>query len=293
MDPNKDTQYQSGEYQPYQAPSNEAPLMTDNPEKPYYEQSQQLNCEQPQQPVDQNQDIEKNNYETEEEQNVLIEHMVRRGFIIKTYGILISQLVITLCFILISLIEKVRQGVRNNGGLFYSLLIISVVATVVILVMFVCFRNLARNTPINYILLFTFTVCMSYYCFCACLFYDQRIVIEALTLTTASTIGLTVYAFKTKDDYTYWGFVLFSLLFVIPLAALSFIWFPIIYMLCIITAGIVIYSLYIVYDTQLILGQLGLSYRIDDYVLAALNLYIDIIYLFIRLLELLGIFGSK
>ena len=121
-----------------------------------------------------------------------------------------------------------RQGVKSNGGLFYSLLIISVVATVVILVMFVCFRNLARNTPINYILLFTFTVCMSYYCFCICLFYDQICVIEALALTIASTIGLTVYAFKTKDDYTYWGFVLFSLLFVIPLAALSFIWFPII-----------------------------------------------------------------
>jgi FtsH-binding integral membrane protein len=52
--------------------------------------------------------------------------------------------------------------------------------------------------------------------------------------------------------------------------------------------GIFIYSLYIIYDTQLIIGQVGCEYNIDDYCLAALNLYIDIIYLFIKILQLIG-----
>ena len=52
--------------------------------------------------------------------------------------------------------------------------------------------------------------------------------------------------------------------------------------------GILVYSLYIIYDTQLILGQFGYKYNVDDYCLAALNLYIDIIYLFIRILSLLA-----
>ena len=43
--------------------------------------------------------------------------------------------------------------------------------------------------------------------------------------------------------------------------------------------GILIYSLYIIFDTQFIIGQIGLAYNIDDYCLAALNLYIVIILL--------------
>ena len=48
------------------------------------------------------------------------------------------------------------------------------------------------------------------------------------------------------------------------------------------------YSLYLIYDTQLILGKFGSEYNIDDYCFAALNLYIDIIYLFIKILYLIG-----
>ena len=36
-----------------------------------------------------------------------------------------------------------------------------------------------------------------------------------------------------------------------------------------------VYSLYIIYDTQLIMGNVGIEYSIDDYCFAALNLYID------------------
>ena len=56
--------------------------------------------------------------------------------------------------------------------------------------------------------------------------------------------------------------------------------------------GVLVYSLYLIYDTQLIIGNVGVQYSIDDYCFAALNLYIDIIYLFIRILQLIG-GGSK
>ena len=49
----------------------------------------------------------------------------------------------------------------------------------------------------------------------------------------------------------------------------------------------VFYGLFIVYDTQLIFGQKAALYSIDDYILAAMNLYIDIIGLFVELLRLL------
>ena len=282
MDPKSETLYQSSEYQP--AP-NEV-----SPEQPYYEKKLEMPSSNPE---NNEQDIEKgeNNSNTYDYD---INHYVRRGFILKTYGILITQLLITLGFIFLSFLDSVRNFIHAKSALFYTLLVISIIFTIVILVMFTFCRSTARVVPLNYIFLFAFTLCMSYYCLCVCIFYDKMTVIEALGLTIVATFGLTVYACKTKDDYTYCGFTLFSLLFMLPFALLFFfIFHPVYYVLLIIVAGIVIYSLYIIYDTQLILGELGYEYEVDDYVLAALNLYIDIIYLFIRILQLLSILTGQ
>jgi len=55
--------------------------------------------------------------------------------------------------------------------------------------------------------------------------------------------------------------------------------------------AVLIFTFYIVYDTQLIMGALGghaISFEIDDYAFASLNLYLDIINLFLHLLSLFG-----
>ena len=55
-------------------------------------------------------------------------------------------------------------------------------------------------------------------------------------------------------------------------------------------AGCLLFSFYLVYDTQLILGGKHKKYQfgVDDYVFAALNLYLDIINLFIYILSILS-----
>jgi len=54
--------------------------------------------------------------------------------------------------------------------------------------------------------------------------------------------------------------------------------------------GIILYGFFLIFDTQIIVARQGryayLSY--DDYIIAALNLYLDIIILFIKILELIG-----
>jgi protein lifeguard len=47
-------------------------------------------------------------------------------------------------------------------------------------------------------------------------------------------------------------------------------------------------SLYIIYDTQLIVGNKQNKLEIDDYIFAAMALYIDIVRLFIYILRILG-----
>ena len=53
---------------------------------------------------------------------------------------------------------------------------------------------------------------------------------------------------------------------------------------------IFLFGLYLIYDTQLIVGKRANKYLIDDYIRGAMNLYLDIIIIF---LEILSIFGNN
>ena len=227
----------------------------------------------------------------EEEQ--AINYMIRRGFIIKTYGILLSQLAITCIFICISFSKSVKDYLTSpdfySSGFFIFFIIVFIIVTIVVCVMFSCYTDIARRFPINYILLLGFTLSMSFYCLVFCSCFETSDVIAAGLLTIAATVGLTVYAIRTKEDFTFCGGVLFSFAFLLFFSVCFCFWVGLTALWLFI--GIMIYSLYIVYDTQLIMGQLGLKYNIDDYCLAALNLYIDIIYLFLKILQLIG--GKK
>lgn len=49
-----------------------------------------------------------------------------------------------------------------------------------------------------------------------------------------------------------------------------------------------IYSVYLIVDTQLIIGGKNRELTMDNYVLGAVLLYVDIIQLFIQILKILG-----
>merc|ERR1711972_32058 len=54
--------------------------------------------------------------------------------------------------------------------------------------------------------------------------------------------------------------------------------------------GVLVFVLFIIYDTQMILGGAHVKHEfsVDDYVLAALSLYLDVINLFLYLLQIFG-----
>jgi len=55
------------------------------------------------------------------------------------------------------------------------------------------------------------------------------------------------------------------------------------------TLSVFFYGLYLIYDTQLLIGNKYFDIGIDDYIIASIVLYIDIVLLFIKLLRLIGI----
>ena len=52
--------------------------------------------------------------------------------------------------------------------------------------------------------------------------------------------------------------------------------------------GALLFGIYLVYDTQLVLGKHQYSYSLDDAYLAALQLYLDIIDLFLNILRIVS-----
>ena len=278
-------QYQSGGYAPYDPNFGG---YNDKPAEPIM-QPQYENNQQP----EFGNDLADQKDELDIDEN--IDYMIRRGFIIKTYGILLSQLAITSVFICLSFEPSINRFLTSpefaKGPFFIGFLILFLVITITVCIMFSCCRDTARRFPINYILLLSFTLCMSFYCLIFCAFFDPEDVIAAAILTVGATIGLTVYAITTKKDFTYCGGFLFCIMFLSIFTVGFFFWirFTVFWL----TLGVLVYSLYIIYDTQLIMGEVGAAYNIDDYCFAALNLYIDIIYLFLRILQIIAILKGK
>ncbi len=283
---NQPPQYQPG-YAPYQGQQAEPMVSPQPPQQPYVLQQPYVQ----QQPYDQ-QPYGDNKIADSSEQSY--EYAVRKGFIVKTYGILLTQLGITCLFIALTFIPAIKDYVISgliHRTIIQVFLIVFIIVTIVVVIVFSCCRETARTVPINYILLFSFTLCMSFYCFLLCSFYETSMVISAAFLTFGATVGLTFYAIKTSTDFTFCGAFLFALLFILVLTSVLFFWVGtnIFFLLL----GVLIYSLYLIYDTQLIIGNKTFEYRIDDYCLAALNLYIDIIYMFIKILQIISIIQGK
>lgn len=109
------------------------------------------------------------------------------------------------------------------------------------------------------------------------------------------TIGIvaffTVFAFQTKWDFTlYTGFLIIAFLLVMIIGIVAIFikerTLHIVYS----SLVILVVCIAIVVDTQLMLiGKHSQSFGPEDYVFAALTLYVDIITLFVHVLRLIGL----
>jgi protein lifeguard len=52
--------------------------------------------------------------------------------------------------------------------------------------------------------------------------------------------------------------------------------------------GALVLAIYIVYDTQMIIGNNDDKFEVDDYIFAAMVLYVDIVRIFIHILKNMG-----
>jgi protein lifeguard len=150
--------------------------------------------------------------------------------------------------------------------------------------------GLDRKVPVNYLLLSIFTLCVSWIVGCVCARYDQATVIEAAFLTTAVCAGIVLYAMTTKHDFTVCGPVMFILGLVFVTTGILLVFFPFHMRLIYCVLGVILFSFYLLFDIQIIMGGSHKRFSIseDSYILAAIAIYLDIINIFLYILEIMG-----
>ncbi|KAH8056646.1 hypothetical protein JL722_7486 [Aureococcus anophagefferens] len=121
--------------------------------------------------------------------------------------------------------------------------------------------------------------------------YKLQSVLLALLQTGAATGALTAYAFQpnAKYDLTQVGSALLAGLMVLTVSTVAGVLLKVpMNSLAGSTVGALLFSAFIVHDTQLVVGGKKRQLNTSDYVLGAITLYLDIINLFFYLLRLFG-----
>lgn len=119
---------------------------------------------------------------------------------------------------------------------------------------------------------------------------NPNAVLTAAAITCFITLGLTAYAMQTKYDFTTAGGILTGVLMAFVIVSFIGIFVPHIKALELLIsgAGAVLFSCFLVVDIQMLMDGKRVQLSPDDYIFAALNLYLDIINLFLYILRALN-----
>uniref|UniRef100_A0A8C6KTI6 Transmembrane BAX inhibitor motif containing 1 n=1 Tax=Nothobranchius furzeri TaxID=105023 RepID=A0A8C6KTI6_NOTFU len=217
---------------------------------------------------------------------------IRHAFIRKVYMILASQLLLTTAIVAIfTFAVPVRTFVQRNPAVYWASYAIYFITHIVL----VCCKGPRRKFPWNVILLLIFVsssceMCLSGFGFS---YYDTKAVFLALGITAVVCIAVTVFCFQTKVDFTkcqglfcVLGIVVFvtGIITAIVLSFKYILWLHMLYA----AIGAIAFTLFLAYHTQLLIGNRKHSISEEEYVFAALSIYVDIVQIFLFLLQIIG-----
>lgn len=203
---------------------------------------------------------------------------IRMQFLRKVYGIVATQLcLVAVVSLIMASSESTKLFLQNNP----PFLLLMFLGTMISL-----FAVYAKRLeyPINFALLGLFTLFESFTIGTIVSFFDKIIVIQAVIITAVIVLGLTMYTFQTKRDFSTMGAALFSALCILIAGGFIqvFVGSPMLE-LGLGLGGALVFSLYLIFDTQKIMRKTSP----EEYIDAALQIYLDITRLFIEILRIL------
>merc|ERR1712168_531549 len=149
--------------------------------------------------------------------------------------------------------------------------------------------NFQRKYPLNLIFLVLLTVAMSFMTGVITCYYDTKAVLLAAATTAAVVAFVTLMTFYSKFDITKFWYIIILLPFVsLIMWLVAFLTGSDAAIAAYCGVGVVIFTIYLAYDTKLIMGGGRMELSPDDWILAVVQLYVDIVQIFLYLLQLFG-----
>ncbi|XP_070851428.1 protein lifeguard 3 isoform X2 [Drosophila suzukii] len=225
----------------------------------------------------------KRRYET----NVFEDPAVRRMFATKVLAIVginltFTTLVMTICI----LVRPIRRFLQINWWIWIP----AAVIIFIIHIMMCCFQSLFRKSPLNWVLLVIYVICHAVLVSCFAVLYRPLLVLMAFGVCAILVACLSVFARIAPCDFT----ACYTLIFVFGITVLALsilaLYLRSVYVVYL-GFAVIAYCTFIVYDLQMIVGGKihKQQYYESDYIIAAMCLFNDVVYLFMFILEIAGL----
>jgi len=208
---------------------------------------------------------------------VVVPDYVKHAFLRRVYSMLAVQLVLTAGFVACGMRAPTSWMVTDPSLPWLTL--------IVVLPILCTLQSWKARFPTNIMLLFVLTCGISITVTHAVVpLRHPDLVVEALAITVGTFLALTALALQTSVNLSFLGSWLSASLFMLLGFMLVQLFFPSPWLHVLISwASVVLFSGYILYDTSVMASTMGP----DDAVEACVNLYLDIVNLFLSILSIL------
>ncbi|NXX06676.1 LFG3 protein, partial [Larus smithsonianus] len=218
----------------------------------------------------------------------------------QVYAIISLQLLVTVGIIaMFTFVSPVRSFVRRNVAVYYASYVVFLVTYLVL----VCCQGPRRRFPWNIILLSIFVTWGDSVVPSVCSMYETSAVLIAMLITAIVAIIVTIFCFQTKARRgtcpALGGGQTKGARRTCPAlptacqhpahpARVPFLaqvpWLHMLYA----AIGAIAFTLFLAYDTQLVLGNRKNTLSPEEYIYGALTIYTDIVYIFTFILQIVG-----
>ncbi|KAL7737792.1 hypothetical protein ACLKA6_006180 [Drosophila palustris] len=220
-----------------------------------------------------------------EPKNIIFnDQSIRKGFIRKVYMILLAQLLFTFGIIAVFLYhEPTKMFVQQHP----IVMLVAVIVNLVVLLSMACCESARRTYPINFVCLGLFTFTMSLLLGAVSSTMDANLVLMAVGITALLVISLSIFAIQTKYDFTAWRGAMIACVVCLIILSLTGAFLRTAFDDAVISIfGALIASFLLIYDTQMIIGGTHkYQFSPEDYIFAALTLYVDCVRILLYVLR--------
>ncbi|XP_051984447.1 protein lifeguard 1-like [Xyrauchen texanus] len=228
--------------------------------------------------------------ETEMFVSAFEDETIQKAFIRKVFSVVTLQLLVTFTVVCVfTFSSTVKAAVQKHIWVYLSSYIVFTVVGGCLAI----FSKFSRAHPWNLLGLSLVTLSLSYMVGTVASYHNTTSVIIALGSTLVISFTIIIFSAQTRVDFT----ICNGILLVLSVDLLMFGFFSIFFYSSVLQIvygclGALLYALFLAVDCQLVMGREKYSLNPEEYIFAALIIYLDIIMIFLYILMILG-GGSK